>query len=420
MLNPSTSQPTRPSQRILALDALRGFAILGILIMNIQSFAMIEAAYFNPTAYGDLTGLNKWVWIISHMLADQKFMTIFSLLFGAGIILFTTRAEAKGAGSLKLHYRRTLWLLVIGLLHAYLLWSGDILVPYALCALLVVLFRKWSPTVLALVGLGVIAISSLLYFFFHISIPAMPPEAYQGMLQSWQPSPEAINHEVAALQGGWLEQMSVRVPAALTMQLFVFFIFFFWRAGGLMLVGMALYKWRVLTGERSGQFYTWLAVLGLGLGWVLVGYGVDQNFAANWTMEAARFGGYQYNYWGSLLVSVGYIGIIMRLCQLPVFAPVMDVLGAVGRMALTNYLLQTLICTTIFYGHGLGLFGQMERIGQVGVVLGVWVFQLVVSPLWLRYFRFGPAEWLWRSLTYWRLQPIKKVKAAASVEAAGA
>jgi uncharacterized protein len=147
------SQPIRPSQRIVALDALRGFAILGILIMNIQSFAMIEAAYFNPTAYGDLTGLNKWVWILSHMLADQKFMTIFSMLFGAGIILFTTRAEAKGRSALKLHYRRTFWLLVIGLLHAYLLWTGDILVPYALCALVVVLFRKWSPTMLAIVGL---------------------------------------------------------------------------------------------------------------------------------------------------------------------------------------------------------------------------------------------------------------------------
>jgi uncharacterized protein len=411
------AQPTRPTQRILALDALRGFAILGILIMNIQSFSMPEAAYFNPTAYGDLTGLNKWVWILSHMLADQKFMTIFSMLFGAGIILFTTRAEAKGRSALKLHYRRTFWLLVIGLMHAYLLWSGDILVPYALCALVVVLFRKWSPTVLAIVGLVVIAISSLIYLFFHISIPFMPPEGYDSMLQSWQPSPEMINHEVTALQGSWLEQMSVRVPATLMMQLFVFFIFFFWRAGGLMLVGMALFKWDVLTGERSKKFYAGLTVLGLGLGWLLVGYGVAQNFAANWLMEAARFGGgYQFNYWGSLLVSSGYIGLIMLLCKSTVFTPVTNVLGAVGRMALTNYLLQTLICTTIFYGHGFGLFGQVERTQQVFVVVGVWALQLIISPLWLRYFRFGPAEWVWRSLTYWKLQPMKKMQPADSPE----
>jgi len=421
MSESTSSQPTRPTQRILALDALRGFAILGILIMNIQSFSMPEAAYFNPTAYGDLMGINKWIWILGHMLADQKFMTLFSMMFGAGIVLFTTRAEAKGRRVLKLHYRRTFWLLVIGLLHAYLLWSGDILVPYALCALVVVLFRKWSPTVLAVVGLVVIAISSLIYLFFHISVPFMPPEGYDSMLQSWQPSPEVVNHEVTALQGGWLEQMSIRVPASLLMQTFVFLIFFFWRAGGLMLVGMALFKWDVLTGERSKKFYTWLMILGLSLGWILVGTGVVQNFSANWLMDAARFGGgYQFNYWGSLFVSSGYIGLIMLLCKSSAFTPVTNVLGAVGRMALTNYLLQTIICTTIFYGHGFGLFGQVERAQQVLFVIGVWALQLIISPLWLHYFRFGPAEWVWRSLTYWKLQPMKKIQPVASPEVVSA
>ncbi|MBN1221073.1 MAG: DUF418 domain-containing protein [Anaerolineae bacterium] len=407
MSSKNTIKPTQPAERILALDALRGFAILGILLMNIQSFSMPEAAYLNPAAYGDLSGFNKWVWVFSHLLTDQKFLTLFSLLFGAGIVLFTTRAEAKGRGALAVHYRRTFWLLVIGLLHAYLLWSGDILVSYALCALVVVLFRKRSPTLLFILGLVVVSISSILYLFFGFSLAYMPPDAYEGMLLSWQPTPEMISHEIATLQGGWLEQMSIRVPSTLMSQTVVFLIFFLWRAGGLMLVGMALFKWKILTGERSKRFYTLLLVFGLGLGWLIVGYGVIQNFTANWSMDYARFFGSQFNYWGSLLVSIGYIGLMMLLGKWSAFASVTSVLSAVGRMALTNYLLQTIICTTIFYGHGLGLFGRAERSQQVLVVLGVWALQLVISPLWLRYFRFGPAEWLWRSLTYWKIQPIR-------------
>jgi uncharacterized protein len=125
--------PTSGQERILSLDVLRGFAILGILIMNIQSFAMPGAAYLNPMAYGDMTGANRWAWILSHLLADQKFMTIFSILYGAGIVLVTERAESRTGKSAGLHYKRTFWLLVIGLIHAHIIWYGDILVPYALC-----------------------------------------------------------------------------------------------------------------------------------------------------------------------------------------------------------------------------------------------------------------------------------------------
>jgi uncharacterized protein len=409
-------QPTRPSKRILALDALRGFAILGILVMNIQSFSMIEAAYLNPAAYGDLTGLNKWVWILAHIFTDQKFMAIFSLMFGAGIVLFTDRAEAKGRSALGLHYRRTLWLLVIGLAHAYLLWHGDILVHYALCALIVVLFRKWSPRVLLIVGIVIVSVVSLLYLFSAFSLPYMPPDAYEDMQQTWQPGPAVIEHELAVYQSGWLAQMSLRVPTAFRYQTLIFSTFFLWRAGGLMLVGMALFKWGVLTAERSGRFYSALMIVGFGLGLPVVMYGVSRNFAANWSMDYAWFSGSQFNYWGSLLVSLGYIGLIMLLSNLSKLMPVTKVFGAVGRMALTNYLLQTIICTTIFYGHGLGLFGQVERSSQILIVLGVWIFQLIISPIWLRYYRFGPAEWLWRSLTYWQLQPIKKVTAVQAAE----
>ncbi len=128
-------QPVAEKERIVSIDVLRGFALLGILPMNIQYFSMISAAYDNPTAYGDLHGANYWIWLFCHVLADQKFMTIFSMLFGAGILLMTSRIEATGKPSASLHYRRMGWLILFGLAHAYLLWSGDILVAYGMCGL---------------------------------------------------------------------------------------------------------------------------------------------------------------------------------------------------------------------------------------------------------------------------------------------
>ncbi len=390
------------------MDALRGFAILGILVMNIQSFSMIEAAYLNPTAYGDLTGLNRWVWILSHLLAEQKFMTLFSLLFGAGIVLFTGRIEARGLPSLGLFYRRTGWLLVFGLLHAYLLWHGDILVTYALCGLAVVFCRKWSPGRLFVTGGLTFAVASLLYLFFGFSLPQMPAEGYEGIKVAWQSSPEITAREVAAYRGGWLEQMPLRAEAAFRFQVPIFLMFHFWRVSGLMLLGMALFKGGVFTGERSGTFYRGLALVGLGLGLPVVGYGLAQNFAAGWTVDYSMFLGAQYNYWASLAVSLGYCGLVILVTRAPRFRAVAQGLGAVGRMALTNYLLQTLICTTLFYGHGLGWFGRVERSGQLLIVAGIWAAQLILSPWWLRHYRFGPAEWLWRSLTYGQRLPLRQ------------
>jgi len=156
------AQPAADPERIVPIDVLRGFALLGILVMNIQSFAMPDAAYMNPTAYGDLSGANFAVWLLSHVFADQKFMTIFSMLFGAGIVLMTSRAEARQGRSAALHYRRMGALWVIGMLHAYLLWYGDILYSYAMCGLLVYLFRNFRPRWLMTLGLISITIPAIL------------------------------------------------------------------------------------------------------------------------------------------------------------------------------------------------------------------------------------------------------------------
>ena len=398
------NKPVMPKERIVALDFLRGFALLGILLMNIQSFTMPDAAYFNPTAYGDLTGVNRWVWILSHLFADSKFMTIFSILYGAGIVLITTKVEEKGGRSVGLHYKRTFWLLIIGLAHAYLLWYGDILVTYALMAMIVFWFRKLSPR--WLIGLGIVAfsVSTLLQLGLVGTLANLPPDVMADFQAEWQPDAGEIAWEAAVYQGSWLEQMAHRVPASIEMQTLSLLFWGSWRAGGLMLIGMALFKLGVLTAQRSTRFYRNLLIAGFGLGFPLVILGVVRNFAAGWILEYSRFVGSQFNYWGSLGVSLGYIAIIMLVAKSRRWQQGIRPFAAVGRTALSNYLFQTIAATLIFYGHGLGLFGQVERSGQVLIVLGIWVVQLIISPLWLRHFRFGPAEWLWRSLTYGKLQ----------------
>lgn len=402
--------PVAPSERITQIDTLRGFALLGILVMNIQSFSMISAAYLNPTAYSDFAGINKLVWMLSHIFANMKFMTIFSMLFGAGIVLMTSKIEARGQGSAGIHYKRIFWLLVIGLMHAHLLWHGDILVSYALCALIAWLFRKLSPGKLLATGIVLFSIASLLFIFFGSTMPYWPEESVKQTMVSWMPTAEKIAEDLSSYRAGWLGQMGHRSKMSLIMETLYFMIGSSWRIGGLMLIGMAFFKWGIVSGKRSGKFYAWLTAMGFGIGLPLVIYGMYRNFAAGWTMEYSFFLGSQFNYWGSFFVSSGYIGVIMLACRRDLMKGLMSRLSAVGRMALTNYLSHTLICTTIFYGHGFGLYGSVERKWQILIVFSIWALQLILSPIWLKHFRFGPAEWIWRSLTYGRLQPMRTGK----------
>ena len=172
--------PVTIAERHEAIDLLRGFAVLGILVMNIQSFAMPFAAYFNPTALGDRGPADFAVWLTSHLFFDQKFMTIFSMLFGAGIAIMTSRVEARGGRPALLHYRRMFWLLVFGLIHAYLIWYGDILVLYAVCGSVAYLFRRFRPAVLLTIGLLVLSVGSLIMVLGSQTISQAPPEVTAG------------------------------------------------------------------------------------------------------------------------------------------------------------------------------------------------------------------------------------------------
>lgn len=400
--------PTTQTERILSLDVLRGFAVLGILVMNIQSFAMPAGAYFNPTAYGDLQGINYFVWLLGNVLFDMKFMTIFSLLFGAGIVLAADRVESKGGRPGPIHYRRTLILLLFGLAHAWLLWVGDILYTYAMCALLVYLFRRKKPSTLIIVGLGSVAVASLLSFIAQFTMDMWPQESLAGMAKFWAPDQEQVASELAAFRGGWTAQNGYRFIMALQVQTGSFLFNLSWRAGGLMLLGMALHKMGVFGAGLSSGTYRKMILTGIFPGLPLVIAGVLYHDATGWRMEEGFFGGMQFNYWGSLFVALGWVGAVMLFCKRWPESRLYRSLAATGQMAFTNYLTQTLICTTLFYGHGFGLFGSVERSRQILIVFGIWTAQLLWSPWWLARFRFGPLEWFWRSLTYLRIQPMRR------------
>ncbi len=397
------NSPIEATDRIESLDVLRGFAVLGILVMNIQAFAMPGAAYFNPTAYGDLNGLNFFTWLASYLLVDQKFMSIFSLLFGAGICLFADRAEARSGHSAGLHYRRMFYLLVFGLIHAYLLWSGDILVAYALCGSVIFLLRNRSPRALVVSGLVVFVVASVLSIGIGMTTEFIPDEDVAEIVAAWAPDAAKIEAELLAYRGGWFAQQAQRVSDTLVMHTMALPTELLWQSAGIMLMGMALYRWHILSAVRNDRFYCCLALIGFGVGLPVVAAGAWWNFAAGWNWERSMFLGSQFNYWGSLTMAFGYIGLVMLAVRRGWFSALQMRLAAAGRMAFTNYIAQTLICTTIFYGHGFGLFGRVDRWQQAIVVIAVWGLQLWWSPLLMRRFRYGPLEWSWRALTYWRI-----------------
>src|SRR5687767_8777869 len=188
------SEVAAVERRIEAIDVLRGIAVLGILLMNVQSFSMVESAYFNPTAYGNFEGVNVWAWVFTRLFADQKFMTLFSLLFGAGIILMSESALAAGRRPAPAHYRRMFVLLLVGLLHAYLLWYGDILTFYALCGMALFVARWWRPGILFGLGLAFLAVPSLIFAAIQYFLPQFGPEVRHEFEQAWSPDAEAIEN----------------------------------------------------------------------------------------------------------------------------------------------------------------------------------------------------------------------------------
>jgi uncharacterized protein len=404
---PAPPPPSPAHERIEALDVLRGVAVLGIFAMNVTAFAMPRAVYSNPAALGELAGADLTAWLATHIFVELKFMTIFSLLFGAGIAMIAHRIEIRGGASGKLHLRRMWWLFVFGLLHAYLLWYGDILVTYAICGLVVWLFRNVRPKYLLLIAVLSISIPALMSLLTGLSIPLWPDEARAHVIAEWEPPPEAIAKETSAYRGGWIDQMSVRAPTSLMMQTTVLFFFALWRVAGVMLLGVAALRWGIVTASRPSRFYLRMAAAGAAAGFPLVAIGAAANVSRGFDWTFSMFYGMLFNYVGSLFIAACYVALVMLAVRSGRFTELRARFAAVGRAAFSNYILQTLIGVSIFYGTGLGLFGRVGRPGQMLIVAAVWALALVVSPLWLRHFRMGPLEWLWRSLTYGTRPPMR-------------
>lgn len=400
-----TVKPISNSHRQTSLDFIRGIAVFGILIMNIQTFGNVFASYVNPTVNGDFSGLNVIAWFTTHIFFEQKFYTIFSMLFGAGIVLMAEKARAKGRSAARFHYSRSVLLIIFGLCHGFFIWFGDILTAYGIFALFVYLALDARPWGLVISGVLLsLLVSSMMMLGYFVELP---PEQVQQMENMYIPSQEIIQNEVTGYLGNWSENQATRVKA---MGMMLSFIFIFGiRIAGCMLIGMALFKWGIINGKRDSGFYKKLTFICLIPGLFVTAYGANLLYLEGFT-DAIKAQSLlaQINFLMSIVVAIGYIGLFHWIYKGLNSEGIKKSIEAVGQMAFTNYITQSIICTFIFYGFGLGFFASLERYQLLLVAVAVLALQLVWSKWWLSRFNFGPLEWLWRTLTYFKLQPFKK------------
>lgn len=405
--------------RYESLDAIRGVAVMGILAMNIVAFSLPMSAYFNPAAGGPPSAGDLATWAFNFLFVDSKMRGLFSVLFGASTLLVIQSAAASGRSAAGIHYARMLWLGLFGFAHYYLFWFGDILSLYAVCGLLLFLFRGlsvrglliWAAVFLfiALAFMGSTWLSMVM-----LEAGRLPPEtaaAMGGQLAEFNammgPNSPAYADDVAHFLGSYREIAGDRMGAG-AIEPLVQVMLFLWESMALMLIGMALFKSRMLTGEWAAARYAkWAAIcfaiavppLAV-MAWHLRQSGFDTMtvFGASMVFSTPF----------DILLTVGWAALIMLLIQTRASTAVRARLAATGRMAFTNYLVTTIVMTTIFYGYGLGLFGGVGRAALYMFCFGMWAAMLTWSKPWLERFQYGPLEWLWRSLSRRQLQPMRR------------
>ncbi len=372
------SGPVGESERIVSLDLIRGVAVLGILLMNAVSFRFGTAPYLNLSAGGSETWLDWAVGIAGEVLVDQKFMGLFSLLFGAGMILFIDRASARGRRAVMLNLWRNALLLLIGIVHT-LVWAGDVLVAYAVASVFLVAMRKLPNR--ALVAVGVVA--------FALSVGC-------ALIAQYMANTTDVSLAGLWTPGEFATEETIGVPVLLG---------YFLRALGLILVGAGLYRAGFMNGGLSPRTYRLTAMIGLGIGLPLAVVGVVVTAASDYSREIA-FVGQIPNTLGTIPASLAYMSIII-LWSNRADSRLKRWLRNVGRMALTNYLAQTalgvLVLTTL-----LGDADYVNRSAVLLFVFAVWGLQLWWSQVWLGRFVYGPMEWVWRVATYRRGQPLRR------------
>lgn len=428
---PSLLEPLRESRRINSVDVIRGVALLGILLMNIVAMGLPGESYDDPTVIGGSTGRNLGAWLTTNLLFEGTMRGMFSALFGAGVLLFTGKDADKvnGVSIADAWYRRMIWAFIFGLIHAYiLLWPGDILYSYGLMGMFAFPFRRVRPLRLFAFGLGLLFAGSLVSQIENARMLELHAQAEQaelakvrsevlskdaeGALKKWnelveqrKPTPAALAEQITATQSGYIGAFQVREHVTTFFRSVFHLRYDYFDVLGMMLVGMALFKWGVFHATLPARVYAAMLVMGyavgLGVNWREVSLIQADNFSVVSFQRAAI----TYDL-GRFAMMAGHIGVIMLLCRSGLFGWFTSRLAAVGRMALTNYILHTVITSIVFVGFG--QFGRWERHELYYLVAGIWLFQLIASPIWLQHFRFGPLEWVWRALTYLQRPPFRR------------
>jgi len=411
------------SARQTSIDAVRGFAVLGILVMNIAGMGLPVFAYIDPGYAGGDTGANMWTWAVNFVVFDGKMRGLFTMLFGASMLLIADRAEGARLGPNATHYRRMFWLLLFGFAHALLFWYGDILVCYAIAGALAFLARKWPIPVQIGVGATILlALVALMAFgaaqTAELYAAAMTPGASAETLATWErarimvdPPAELGAQQTALMLGGFSDAIQGRLMV-LSLLYVKFLPFEIIEAIGQMLIGMALYR----TGFFSLRWKTAHYLLLIAIGYLIAAP------ATSWMAYRAVISGFdpivlqESSAWSAAprpFVALAHAGVLLLIVRSGALQWLVDRLAAAGQMALTNYLATSIITAFVFCGFGFGLFGKLERFELMFVVVGVWIPILLWSRPWLQAFHYGPFEWVWRSLVQLRVQPFRRAALAS-------
>ncbi|MEM9421097.1 MAG: DUF418 domain-containing protein [Pseudomonadota bacterium] len=395
--------PVAPGDRILFLDVLRGFAVMAIFFVNIKAMLAPFAFYMNANLWD--TSLDQMIAMGQRLIVEDKWRTIFTALYGAGLALIAAKADAAGGQAKQRLIARTLWLAAFGAFHLLLIWTGDILFVYGVVGLLALLLRNLQTKTLFWVAAGCLLLGWIWMSVFSVGSLYVPEVRTKMEAIMWGSDAKMMAEELAGLGGTWTEQLANRLESAVG---YVVFGLLFGGMTpvslGLMLMGMFLYRIGLLQGAWRPSVTLPMALICLGGAWALDIFQLKVIMAANWDFAAFS----KMMPLGILDGWIGALGYVALISFVVSMGARLSPVSAVGRMAFTNYIICSLIGTTLAGGHGFGfgLFGEVGLATMMGVVGATMVGMLIWSPLWLSVFRFGPLEWLWRSLTYGRLQPI--------------
>lgn len=405
--------------RHLTLDALRGFAVMGILAMNIAAFHMPLMAYVNPAVYGGHTGVNLVSWFISYTIFDGKMRGLFSLLFGASMLLIAERAEANGESAAKVHYSRMIWLALFGLAHFFFIWFGDILFLYASVGCIAFLFRKWQAKRLIQWGLGFYILGAVLFSgamagMIHGQYRAMQPDAtaqekkdYKETIESPEFTAKGVAEDIKLHHGSYAQIVRHKINKQWDEPLHSVPQSIF-ETLPLMMIGMALLKNGFLLGQWDRRRYRTWALYGIGGGALASLLAAWFQYHVGFNMIYVLNVQFAWMILPRLAMTLGYAALLVLVIERFAGSGFIHRVAAAGRAAFTNYLGTSIAMTTIFYGYGLGLYGHLTRVQLWLFVFGAWAVMLLWSKPWLEHFRYGPFEWVWRSLARMQWQPMRR------------